>query len=43
LENELLRLELKRHIHGDVEVRLEQDPLKLTVKNAETSGIDPDS
>ncbi|KOO22011.1 hypothetical protein Ctob_000679 [Chrysochromulina tobinii] len=36
LENELLRLELKRHIHGDVEARLEQDPLKLTVKNAET-------
>ena len=36
LENELLRLELKRHIHGDEEVRLEQDPLKLTVKNAET-------
>lgn len=36
LENELLRLELKRHVHVDVEVRLEQDPLKLTVKNAET-------
>ena len=36
LENELLRLELKRHVHVDMEVRLEQDPLKLTVKNAET-------